>query len=77
MLSGWTPVAPDQQGPRGGNEQRSTHRRASDGNKVLGRTTYWAAASRAGFPVDEKRIDASAGGADAPVKPDPVADDHE
>lgn len=35
--------------PEGRHEQRSTDRRASDGNKVLGRTTYWAAAaSRAG-----------------------------
>jgi hypothetical protein len=49
MLSGWAPVAPGQQGPRGGNEQRSTHRRASDGNKVLGRTTYWRRRHARGF----------------------------
>jgi hypothetical protein len=30
-----------------------------------------------GLLADEKRLDAAAGGADAPVKPDPVADDHE
>ena len=37
----------------------------------------WTAASRVGLLVDQQRLGAVAGAADAPVKPEPIADDQQ